>query len=501
MQSNGKITKRDVDALKPSDRDVFLWEAGDGAIKGFAVKVTPTGKKTFIFQYRMSGRGSPTKRVQIGEQGMLVAEARTEAENLRRGVRQGIPPATTRSRNKAQLISGLVDLYVADRHEAKLRSADEIDRLLKRDVVPVWGARPIASITHEDVENLLEDIKRSGRHVHANRVLAWVKGMFTFAVKKRMLAASPAFGIEPPSTENERERVLTDKELVKVWNAAAMMPGAFCSATHVLTLTGQRRSEVAELPRREIDLDKTLWNLPEDRAKNKQAHLIHLSSQAIAALASAPENSKAYYFSTDGENPVQGWSRWKDQLDMQIIKSCEATLPARPGETLHVTHISTPAARGRDARIIAKGHAPFSAADIGRAIGIKHGDRWGYARVMEIVSPQEAKMRVLASFDSTAPSSVWLMGMDPWNFHDLRRTMTTRLNEPPLSFPEHVVDIILNHRNKSPKARSTVKKIYNRALYMAERKAALDAWGRYVEELVTGNVTPSNVIQISERKV
>ena len=46
MRSDGKITKRDVDALAPGDRDAFLWEAGDGAIKGFGVKVTPQGKKT-----------------------------------------------------------------------------------------------------------------------------------------------------------------------------------------------------------------------------------------------------------------------------------------------------------------------------------------------------------------------------------------------------------------------------------------------------------------------
>jgi hypothetical protein len=84
--------------------------------------------------------------------------------------------------------------------------------------------------------------------------------------------------------------------------------------------------------------------------------------------------------------------------------------------------------------------------------------------------------------------------MPHWVFHDLRRTATTRLNE--LGFAEHVVDLILNHRTKQASSRSTVKKIYNRAIYLPERKAAIEAWGRHVEAIVTGAPVPSNVVPL-----
>jgi integrase len=498
MRSDGKITKRDVDALAPGHRDTFLWEAGDGAIKGFGVKCTPQGKKTFIFQYRLGGRGSPTKRIQIAEQGMLVAEARAEAERLRQGVRQGIPPSTTRTRNKAKLVSGLIDLYIADRREQGLRTVNEIERLLKKDVLPEWGARPIASITVDDVIDLVEGIKRAGSPIHANRVLAWVKGMFTFAVKKRMLMASPAYPVEPPSPENDRDRVLSGAELVAIWNAAGGMHEAFGSALRLMMVTGQRRTEVGHLRRDEVNLTTRLWELPADRAKNKQAHTIHLSDQALEVLNGAPELSKIYYFSTDGEKPINGWSRWKDQLDMLLAKPLEAEAVSRPDKSLQISHLGQRESKGKDVRIIAKGHEPFSKADVSRIIGIRHGKRWGYARVMSVISSHEVTARIIAKFDSAEPSAVWLKGGEPWILHDFRRTMTTRLNG--MGFAENVVDLILNHRNKNTKTRSTVKKIYNRFLYMPERKAAIEAWGRYVEAVVTGQATPSNVVLMSSLK-
>jgi integrase len=82
-----------------------------------------------------------------------------------------------------------------------------------------------------------------------------------------------------------------------------------------------------------------------------------------------------------------------------------------------------------------------------------------------------------------------LMGDPPaWTLHDLRRTATSgmaRLNVPP-----HVVDKILNHTAGTIRG---VAAIYNRFEYLPERKAALDAWGRFIEALVrpsASNVTP-----------
>jgi integrase len=66
-----------------------------------------------------------------------------------------------------------------------------------------------------------------------------------------------------------------------------------------------------------------------------------------------------------------------------------------------------------------------------------------------------------------------------WTLHDLRRTAATDMAR--LNFPPHVVDKVLNHASGTIKG---VAAVYNRFAYLEERRAGLEAWGRYVENLV-----------------
>jgi integrase len=70
-----------------------------------------------------------------------------------------------------------------------------------------------------------------------------------------------------------------------------------------------------------------------------------------------------------------------------------------------------------------------------------------------------------------------------WTPHDLRRTCATRMAED-LKIAPHVVDKILNHSTGAVRG---VAAIYNRSELLDERRTALEAWGRYVDELVNGS--------------
>ena len=62
-----------------------------------------------------------------------------------------------------------------------------------------------------------------------------------------------------------------------------------------------------------------------------------------------------------------------------------------------------------------------------------------------------------------------------------------------LGFPVHVVEAVLNHASGTI---SGVAAIYNRHDYAAEKRAALEAWGRYVLELVGERKAGGNVVQL-----
>jgi len=81
------------------------------------------------------------------------------------------------------------------------------------------------------------------------------------------------------------------------------------------------------------------------------------------------------------------------------------------------------------------------------------------------------------------------MGVDDWVLHDLRRTATTGMAR--LGIAPHVVDRVLNHTAGTIRG---VAATYNRFDYLAERKEALKAWGRFIEGLV--RPASSNVVQL-----
>ena len=95
----GKISKRSVDATRPASKDSYLW---DTAIKGFAVKVTPRGTKTYLFEYKDAAR--KTRRVTIGRHGVITAEqARDCAKGHAAKVELGGDPAADKSDRRAAL--------------------------------------------------------------------------------------------------------------------------------------------------------------------------------------------------------------------------------------------------------------------------------------------------------------------------------------------------------------------------------------------------------------
>ena len=66
----------------------------------------------------------------------------------------------------------------------------------------------------------------------------------------------------------------------------------------------------------------------------------------------------------------------------------------------------------------------------------------------------------------------------PWRLHDIRRTVATRLAE--LGVQPHVIEAVLNHVSSH---KAGVAGIYNRALYAAEKRQALELWAEHVRAL------------------
>jgi integrase len=118
-------------------------------------------------------------------------------------------------------------------------------------------------------------------------------------------------GLEKPGNEKSRDRVLTDAELIAVWNACE--EGPFGAAVRLLMLTGARVTEISALKWDELEGDTI--KLDGSRTKNGQPHTIILSAPARAIVEAMPRDGE-YVLSVDGgKHPIRGWTRAKEKLD------------------------------------------------------------------------------------------------------------------------------------------------------------------------------------------
>ena len=245
-----KLTKRSVEALTPQASDYITFDA---ELKGFGLRVLPSGKKTYLVQYRSGGR---TRRVKIGPHGVLTAdEARTKARSLLGAVADGENPAQEISaRRGAPPMSEVCDRFYNDHvlPRCKPSSQREYKRLIENVIKPALGTFKVVDVTRTDIANLHHSQRETP--YQANRALSLLSKLFNLA---------EVWGLRPDGsnpcrhvrkyTEQKRETFLSAAEVSRLGQAleAARADGSespqVVGAFQLLLLTGCRLSEIQTL--------------------------------------------------------------------------------------------------------------------------------------------------------------------------------------------------------------------------------------------------------------
>jgi integrase len=194
---------------------------------------------------------------------------------------------------------------------------------------------------------------------------------------------------------------VSDDELKSVWRAADALEPVYAGFVKLLILTGARRSEVAGMTWREVDLAARLWTLPAARAKNNREHTVPLPDLAAEILRTLPRID-----------------------DSDLVLTLTGRVPLRAFRNI--------------------------------------------------------KRRI----DTLAPP------MPQWVLHDVRRSVASGMARLGINLP--VIEKLLNHVSGSF---AGIVGVYQRHSFADEKRAAMAAWARFVEQLVTGE-TPANVIEL-----
>lgn len=333
--AKAKISVRAIEGLQKASAPVFLWDCEK---PGFGVKVTPAGKKVFILQYRLGGRGSKTVRYTIGPYGVwTVAAAEKEAGRLLLLVGQGIDPGTEKQNSRRLAIGTdfdkIADLYLEEQVRPYTpRSYDFVESILRVHVRPVLKGKALPHILEDDIRDLIAKLPLTKTALRRN-VFAVLRPFFKWAKgEKRIIKINPMADMDAPPSAASRDRVLDDAEMRIVWRAANALPYPFGPWILLLLTLGQRRTEVATLEWKELNRNEGEWIIPGSKTKNGQTHVVPLSSLAVTELDVLAGGDawpkRGLVFTTTGRTAISGFSKAKRIIDEKIaeIIAADATL-------------------------------------------------------------------------------------------------------------------------------------------------------------------------------
>ena len=218
--------------------------------------------------------------------------------------------------NKANEIPTINDFskrYLKQRVENRLKpaTAKEYSRQFDKYILPVLGKNRIIDIERKQIVTLVENISNPPNNndesdnkpapVMANRVLATIKGMFTYAVKAGVILTSPATQIDPPGKENEKDRTLELNEIATMFLELETYDNRdTADIIRLITLTGLRPGEVAEIRLSQIKSNDTeTWlTIKKADTKNQNEHRTFLNDLAVKIIQSriSDLNLKHYIF-------------------------------------------------------------------------------------------------------------------------------------------------------------------------------------------------------------
>ena len=324
-----RLTKRTVDSIKPSDKAFIIWDTEMG---GFGIKISPSGRKAYVVQYRISRKSRKTRRMTLGAHGTISCEqARTKAKNLLGQAAFGENPLREKDEMKtAMLTSELLDMFYNEHVMPKLavRTQEAYNSIIQKKLPKAFLGLPIKDVTRQDVARLHHSLREIP--TSANKVLAMLSKFFNWSEKFGYRAdhSNPCRHVEKYK-EKPRQRFLSPEEQKRLWHAlddAEKHTTATIysiAALRVISLTGARLREVLNLKWDYVDLNRKVLNLPESKTGAKTIYLNDAASEIIQNIPQQLDNEFVFCGIRAGQ-PIKelqkAWQRIRSSSNLEDVR-------------------------------------------------------------------------------------------------------------------------------------------------------------------------------------
>ncbi|WP_234800694.1 tyrosine-type recombinase/integrase [Luteitalea pratensis] len=282
-----------------SDAKIRRTKAGATPVRlsdgdGLYLLVQPSGSALWRFDYILQGRRNTLSLGAYPEVSLTLArQRRAEA---RAKVAAGIDPSRERQAAREAATQAMTFGEVADewlerqRHVLAPITFEKASWMLKTLVSPWLGKRPVAEIEPPELLQVLRQIEARGKHETAHRTKQRCGQVFRYAIATGRTQRDPSSDLRGALTpvRHQHRAAITDPARVgELLRAIDAFEGTFVvgCALKLAPLLFVRPGELRRAEWSEIDLGQAEWRIPAEKTKMREAHLVPLSTQAVAILA------------------------------------------------------------------------------------------------------------------------------------------------------------------------------------------------------------------------
>ena len=296
-------------------------ERFDAGAPGLCLRVTDKGIKSWSVYYRLNGKH---QRMTLGAWPAIgVAEARERAREIKDQAKLGVDPKAVKqteeqtAQEEARGTFGAVAENYIKRECPRLKRGWEIERIIRRELMPAWRDRLFADLRKRDAVHITDELVDAGKPAAAHRLFEIIRRIGRWAARRDEIDFNPFADMDPPAPKVMRDRFLAPDEIKAVWETWDKMGYPFGPLGQLLLATAQRLNEVARMQWTEIDQDKAVWTIPAERTKSGRDMEVPLSSLALDILKALPRFTEGghVFTTTSGRRPVSGFSKMKSRTD------------------------------------------------------------------------------------------------------------------------------------------------------------------------------------------
>ena len=317
-----KITKAAIEhTAAPASGQIFL---RDDELKGFALRITARGAKSFVWEGRIKGR---MRRVTIGAfPSLTVVAARQRALSVKAKVTNGIDPSEERKNERRELtFATLAARYIEDHAKPHKRSWKEDQRRIRVHLLPRFGTRRLGDIKPAEIVTMQNVLKTYGGLYESNRVGVLIRTMFNIARDMNLFTGdNPAARIKL-FRENKRERFLSAEELRCVNDAICEESNEYWKAYFRLALIlGTRKSELLSVRWADVDFEQCTLRLPMTKAG--RSHLLPVPSSGVSLLRSLSSRGRSEWVfpsrnrESHATEPAKAWQRIRNRAGLPDVR-------------------------------------------------------------------------------------------------------------------------------------------------------------------------------------